>query len=341
MNMTRLVANAYFGGAGGSSIGLHEAGFDVVGYDNWPVAVATHLANGLPAVVHDLSNHELDFQLRPCGLAWFSCPCQPFSAAGDGDGEFDGRDGFPWALRILAKQLPAVAIFENVKGLTFAKHKRYLGGIIKAIHDLGYEQQVRVLNCADYGVPQTRERCIIIARRDGAPIEWPTTTHTEQAGLFTKRWVSMATALGGADWSMGKNMGAGMVERHGERPVRGPDEPAFTIRAGGGSAPGGVVKVRVNNVTSTTNDYYRRDVDRPSPTIGTAAGNNWWVERPDADHTRLTIDELAALQDFPADWNWCGTKTDQARQIGNAVPRTLARLLAEANRPAVASRSAA
>lgn len=549
--LTRHKARDYFCGAGGATRGLAEAGFEVVGYDNWPVAVATHCANGMPAVVLDLSDPAID-ELLDCDadLAWFSSPCQPFSSAGDGEGEFDERDGFPWALRILAHTMPKVAIFENVKGLTFEKHRPYLARVLDTIRQLGYRLDWNVLNTADYGVPQTRERCIIIARRDGGPIVWPTVTHTEDEGLFTAKWVSMATALGwglpvrpaytvtvgskdggsaepiGSSWvrdrlkaerdsddparwelkytgrgdgmierhgdrpgfpldgpaptvtrnavkdyevlpadeiaGMGKMMGAGMVERHGDRPLRTPEDPAFTIRAtGGGNASGGVVWVlntgrdwpeggerddaqtlpldgpaptvaaaagqwqwrpvpdadavvsNGNNTMKVSRDAqdmvpYERSIQEPAPTVDTkAAGawqvgdpghrqppmswivraggdanatersidapaptvlgrkdpNGWTVDRPattiqgddrvfspgshmandgrdntkavgrSAEAIRLTIPELATLQDFPPDWIWTGNKTEQARQVGNAVPRTLARLLAEANRP--------
>lgn len=303
----------YFCGAGGASLGLHQAGYDVTGYDHWPRAVETHNANGLLAHVHDLSDPTLDHLLHHAPLAWFSPPCQPFSAAGDGDGEYDERDGFPWALRILAHTLPTVAIFENVRGLTFRKHSRYFGSILAGIRACGYHAEWLVLNSADYGVPQTRERCFIVARRDGGRITWPSVTHTEQQGMLTERWVSMADAVPAVMNSLGRyRRGAGLIERHGERPDIDPANPAPTIHR---NSEKDLLFVRTNNVTSSTDDYYRRSVDKPTPTI------------------RLTIPELARLQDFPVDWQWCGTKTEQARQIGNACPPTMVRLLAEGNRP--------
>ena len=423
-----------FCGAGGASHGLHLAGYDVHGYDHWQPAVDTHNANGLPATLLDLS---VDDPPGTCDLLWASPPCQPFSAAGNGDGEFDGRDGFPWLLRIIERMTPRppVVIVENVKGLTFAKHSDYFGGVLAGIRALGYVVDWCVLNCADLGVPQTRERCIIVARRDGGPITWPMPTHTEQAGMFTAPWVTMAEALGwggelayrrGAgmieahgergpwntaeipaptlhrnsakDWILTTNqqtsaggmyerdaerpapmvttrgdmwtlhyrqtagatgelitcdvtdrpsptvgtqsqsqwvigvkklMGAGMVERHGERPIRTANEPAFAVRAdGGGRDPGGFVKVYADEWPLT----------RPATTI---AGDTS-VFQPGGHHKpgeqsenaiRLTIAELATLQGFPPDWIWTGNKTAQARQVGNAVPPALAHAVADVNRP--------
>ena len=335
-------ANVYFAGAGGSSLGLERAGYTVVGYEYWQPAIDTHRANGMTCVEADLSDPAIDATLPACDLAWFSPPCQPFSAAGDRQGEFDDRDGFPWTLRIIAATLPAVVIIENVKGLTFTTHADYFTGVLTSIRRLGYHVEWKVLNCADYGVPQTRERTIIVARRDGGPITWPAPTHTEHPGLFTKPWVTMADALPNlpADLVARHQRGAGMVERHGERPDRPLTMPAMTVRQGGGGDPGGFVLcspspvVRVNNVTSTTGDYYRRTIEAPCPTIGQAAGVNWWVEGPE-NAIRLTIDELATLQGFPPGYVFTGTKTAQAKQLGNAVPPRLAEVLAAANRPAL------
>lgn len=284
-----------FAGAGGASLGLHRAGYDVLGLDYWQPAIDTHNANGLPARLHDLSDPTLDELVPYAPLWWASPPCQPFSAAGDGEGEFDGRDGFPWLLRLVALRLPDVLIVENVKGLTFEKHRGYFGGVLDSLCGFGYDVAWRVLNSADYGVPQTRERCFIVARRDGWPIMWPAPTHAEGFSLFLKPWVAMAEALGWNDADLiAYRRGAGMTERHGERGPWPVTTPAPTIHR------------------NSEKDTFR--------IVGKTA-------------IRLTIPELATLQGFPPDWQWCGTKTAQARQVGNAVPPVMAELLATANRP--------
>lgn len=352
-----------FCGAGGASRGLHDAGYDVVGFDHWQPAVDTHNANGMPAHLHDLSDESLDNLIPECDLMWLSPPCQPFSAAGDGEGEFDGRDGFPWALRIVDKVLPPVVVFENVKGLTFRKHHAYFAGVLEALRGFGYHAEWKVLNSADYGVPQTRERCIIVARRDGGRITWPTVTHTEQAGMFTQRWVSMADALGwgmsdkpfftipGRESDGGPRMdgcgGSGAranltAERDAGRWVldyrqnNRDGEPIFcdvTARPSPTITHGSESQwiIRTNQQTTGGDGMYHRLINEPAPSV-TSRGDNW--SRENGDETiRLSIAELARLQDFPADWTWTGTKTQQARMIGNAVPRTLARVVAEGNRP--------
>lgn len=368
----------YFCGAGGASKGLHDAGYTVHGYDNWPTAVDTHRANGLPASVHDLSDPTLDHLLPTADtidLAWFSCPCQPFSAAGNGDGEFDDRDGFPWMFRILERHRYPLVIVENVKGLTFTSHADYFASFLERFHRLGYRYQWRVLNCADYGVPQTRERCIIVARCDDGPITWPTVTHTETAGMFTAPWVTMGEALPHlANRLLTYHRGAGNIERHGESGPWNPNDiPAPTVHSNAAKDWQLVVANGCNTMKHSRDPQdmvpYERSLDLPAPTVDGKAAGAWtvgprghgrppmsWIhDRPattvngdlrisapghhdpdvsgsqQADAIRCTIPELATLQGFPPDWQWCGTKTAQAKQVGNAVPPAFARAIATAN----------
>jgi DNA (cytosine-5)-methyltransferase 1 len=349
-----------FAGAGGSSIGLHDAGFAPIGYEFWKPAADTHRANRMACHDHDLSDPTFDHTIPWTPLLWASPPCQPFSAAGDGGGEFDDRDGFPWTLRIINAKRPQIVIIENVKGLTFAKHHAYFAGILASLRELGYDVDWRVLNSADYGVPQTRERCFIVGRRDGGRITWPMPTHTEQAGMLTEPWVTMADALG---W--------GMTDRpFGTVATSSPTGGPRMDGCGGSGARRALADARTAGrwvldyrQTRPALDGSRERIvaditDRPSPSIGTKSQEQWVFTRPattiagdtrvfqpgghhqpgeqSENAIRLTIPELARLQDFPDHYEWCGTKTDQARQIGNAVPPTMARVLAAANRPALA-----
>jgi DNA (cytosine-5)-methyltransferase 1 len=346
-------ATVLFAGAGGSSLGLEHAGYHTTGYEYWKPAADTHNANGMTCHLHDLSHPSGDNDIAPCDLLWASPPCQPFSAAGDGEGENDDRDGFPWTQRIIAKLLPPVVIVENVKGLTFAKHADYFSAVLRHIAALGYRVDWRVLNSADYGVPQTRERCFIIARRDNKPITWPAPTHTQGDSLFLEPWVTMAEALGW-DFQYGYRRGEGMTERHGERgPWQASAAPSPTVHA---NSAKDVIVLNYRQTAGATGEPITCDVtDRPAPTDGTQSGSQWVFTRPattiagdtrvfqpgghhepgeqSQNAIRLTIAELAKLQGFPDDYVWTGTKTDQARQIGNAVPPTMARVLAEVNKP--------
>ena len=340
-------ATVLFAGCGGSSLGLERAGFRSWGYEKWNPAIQTHNANEMTCFPHDLSSPRVDMGVRPCDLLWASPPCQPFSAAGDGEGELDDRDGFPWTIRIISKLLPPVVIIENVKGVTFSKHADYFSSVLRAIAHCGYRVDWRVLNSADYGVPQTRERCFIVARRDNGPIRWPAPTHAQGDSLFLKPWVTMAEALGWDEGAVlvGNNTIAGVGLA--ERPASG---QAMTV-----GTRGDLWTLHYRQ-TNRDGEPITCDVtDRPAPTIGTQSASQWVFTRPattiagdtrvfqpgghhepgeqSQNAIRLTIAELAKLQGFPDDYVWTGTKTDQARMIGNAVPPVMAQVLAEANRP--------
>lgn len=237
------------------------------------------------------------------------------------------------------------------------------------MHELraqGWSCFALVLNAADYGVPQTRRRAIFGASRV-RKIAPPTPTHAEypqDADLFggtLQRWISMAEALEPHGWEVDDAIrparGAGFIQRHGERPDHPGNEPAPTVISKARSW------VRVNNRTSTTGDYYRRDTTRPAPTTVTAT--NRWVfgqsapvitctrrssngmlvgrqlldgKRDDVSGepggvgprgsrrgaVRVSVQEAAVLQSFPHDYPWQGSPSKQHEQVGNAIPPLLA-----------------
>jgi DNA (cytosine-5)-methyltransferase 1 len=346
-------AAVFFEGAGGSTCGLRDAGFTTVGYENWQPAIGTSRANGHTVIPCDLADPANDHLILPAMVGWFSPPCQPFSAAGDGEGEFDDRDGFPWTLRIIDRFRFPVVFIENVKGLTFAKHSAYFGGILAAIRALGYEVDWKVLNCADYGVPQTRERCIIIARNDGGPITWPTPTHTSGDSLFLEPWVSMADALG---WGRSGRPFFAIATGHLD-----------AAGVGGTGARAALDRERAEGrwgAAIATGALLLNPHASPAPTVVGSSGcqTPWqWIRpattiagdtrvfQPGGHHQpgeqsenaiRCTIAELATLQGFPPGYIFTGTKTAQAKQVGNAVPPRLAQVVAEANQPIALERAA-
>lgn len=218
-----------------------------------------------------------------------------------------------------------------------------------------------LLDAADYGVPQHRRRVILWA--GPRPLAAPEATHADpatlaQGSLFGRRlrlWVSMGDALG-LDRATGATTG-----RFGDqepRPVRGPS-PAITCQQGKQPKPWKSAGLPFVVAAGETGEGRPRSMDQAAPTIGTE-GTAYLLNAPSRAVTcsevkgsgananpekhqrasdalflatgrrRLTVSECARLQDFPADHPWQGTKTAQYRQVGNAVPPTLARVVAEA-----------
>jgi site-specific DNA-cytosine methylase len=203
-----------FVGAGGMALGLKAAGFSCV----WAVDADADAINTFRATFPDVDSDcvklddrvpygvlavELRAQFGQIDLVAGGPPCQPFSAAGAGKGEWDARDGFPWFLRVVEAVRPRAFVFENVRGLTFTKHQPYLRQVVESFEALGYTVPRSdighpkhtptgpgaVLNAADYGVPQRRQRLIVVGFLDtaaAARFRFPEPTHSEAALVFAK-----------------------------------------------------------------------------------------------------------------------------------------------------------
>lgn len=179
-----------FCGMGGASLGLKQAGYSVIGIDFWKHAVNTHNSNGMPALMQKISvDTDWSNMLGNYGeldLLWASPPCQSFSQANShGTGHDDSRNGFPAAIHAVKALKPRVVIFENVKGLTSKNNIETFMSYISQIKSLGYKADYRILDASNYGVPQARKRCFMIARSDDQP-KFP---------MASSRVVTMAEAL--------------------------------------------------------------------------------------------------------------------------------------------------
>ncbi|WP_018682208.1 DNA cytosine methyltransferase [Actinokineospora enzanensis] len=327
-----------FAGPGGWDTGARLAGYSgpLVGIDHDPAACATATAAGHPRLRADIARLDPDmFAGLATGLIG-SPPCPGFSSAGTGAGLDDialvaeriaahARGDEPpdvdWAdprspltaepMRWAVALRPRWIALEQVPAVL--PLWRYAAELLRAD---GYATWTGVLSAEEYGVPQTRKRAILIARRDGHPAGPPPPTHQayrpDQAydharSLFGDSLpppVSMAEALGGA-------LG-GVALRHspqGHATERATDEPAGTILC---SRPGNLQWITSRPATTVCGD----------PRI--AAPGHHGAARQFGAAIKVTVEQAAILQSFPADYPWQGTKTEQYRQIGDAVPPLLA-----------------
>jgi DNA (cytosine-5)-methyltransferase 1 len=298
-----------FCGAGGLDLGFIQAGHKVI----WASDIDEH---AVETYKHNISNHvhladirEIDASLIPdCDIVVGGFPCQGFSVANMGRSANDSRNQlYLELLRVIREKAPAFFLAENVKGLLSLEKGQVFQAILGDFSALGYVVKHRVLNAADYGVPQKRERLIIVGVRNDIEFDFnfPAPTHAprEKATLLgLQPWVSIGDAL------------ANIPE-----PEEAPHIPNHTYSK---------YKLRFNGYLG----HRRIDPTLPAPTV-TARGDNKGgvvvLHHPN-NHRRMSARELASTQSFPLDYAFQCNRSIAYRLIGNAVPPLLAAAVARA-----------
>ena len=369
-----------FAGAGGLGIGISRAGFEPVAVVEWNRYCCDTIREnqflGLkplcdwPLIEGDV--RSVDFRPYEGSIELVSGgpPCQPFSIGGKHRGFMDSRDMFPQAVRAVREIKPKAFIFENVKGLTrstFASYFEYIRlqltypeltrnsdepsldhmARLEKHHscghanDLSYRLLTRVLNAADYGIPQKRERVFFVGFRSDLDIEWsfPEQTHGSDA-LLWDQWRN------GAYWER-----HGVAKRHRPGDIRGRLR-AEKLQTAPGLAPWVTVRDAISDLPDpkktptsfqianhcfqagarTYTGHTGSALDEPAKTLkagdhGVPGGENMLL-RPDGSVRYFTIRESARLQTFPDEFLFHGSWTESMRQLGNAVPVRLANLVA-------------
>lgn len=185
-NNARPIGIDLFAGAGGLSLGFEQAGFDIAAaIEIDPIHCATHEYNfpnckTICASVTDIGGSDIrrlaDLGDQEVDVVFGGAPCQGFSLIGKRALD-DPRNQLVFHyVRIVAELKPKYCVFENVKGLTLGKHAAFLKELIAALGEAGYDVTLpyRVLNAADYGVPQDRKRLFLLGTRRGLkPLDYP------------------------------------------------------------------------------------------------------------------------------------------------------------------------
>ncbi len=193
-----------FAGAGGMALGFESEGFEHAAL----VEIDEKACNTLRAafgekhvVQGDLST--MDFSpWKGVDVLTGGPPCQPYSNAGKKAGRKDVRDGFPWFIRAIKETGPRYFLAENVAGFAQKRYVDYREEILEEMRGLGYGVKWKLLNCADYGVPQARRRVFIMGwRLDQSEPSWPVKTHYDPRktpGLFDGDipWITAGSAIG-------------------------------------------------------------------------------------------------------------------------------------------------
>lgn len=269
-------------------------------------------------------------------------PCQPFSTAGKRASVLDPRGSlFMEFVRVVRDIQPRFFLMENVKGLLSAaiRHRplnqrgtdypplepeEMRGAALKVVlaemHDLGYHLVYNLLEAANYGVPQNRERVVFIGSRDGESVTFPLATHGK-GGRDLPKWRTLKDAL------------TDLVEQQPEFTPYSEKRLKYLrlLKAGQNwrylpdnlkeEAMGGAYKSGGGKV-----GFYRRlSWDKPSPTVTTSPHQKATDMCHPIELRPLSVRECARIQTFPDDWIFYGSITSKYKQIGNAVPVLLAK----------------
>ena len=367
-----------FCGTGGLALGLQNSGFEHTALYEWDKPscdnIKWNIRNGYSSIKDwsvfqsDVRSVSYDGLSGKIGMISGGPPCQPFSFGGKSQAYNDNRDMFPEAVRAVREIRPEVFIFENVKGLlrkSFSQYFNYIilqltypsitkpqnmdwqthNEILEKHHtssrhtNFEYNVVFRLLNAADYGVPQSRYRVIIVGFRQDIDAKWtfPRATHSKEMLLYSK-WIKRDY------W-----------ERHNlSQPEETPLSPNAlyklqksienteatllpwqTVRDAIGDLP----DPRSESSRGYDNHVFRDGakpykghsgslLDEPSKTIkagahGVPGGENMLIL--DNGETRYyTVRESARIQTFPDNYHFTASWTESMRQIGNAVPVKLA-----------------
>lgn len=373
-----------FAGAGGLAMGMAEAGFHHCGLVEWNHYACQTIRENPQRYSDALGRWPLyEADARQVNYAEVGedvavvsggPPCQPFSMGGKHGGRDDARDMFPEAVRSIREVQPQAFIFENVKGLlrqNFASYLRYI--VLQLTHpflirepdeswethlarletrdagpllegEITYEVNVQLLNAANYGVPQKRERVFIVGFRRGLDAGWtfPQRTHSEEA-LLRSMWITgeywdrhqitqsarpgcpaklsarvakiaeLGLGLNTLPWVTVRDVIADLPD-----PVREPGNGVLNhvYIPGARSYPG----------------HTGSPLDAPAKTLkagghGVPGGENM-IAMPDGTVRYFTIREAARIQTFPDDYVFHGAWGEIMRQLGNAVPVKLAEVVA-------------
>lgn len=345
-----------FCGAGGLSCGLHMAGIETVaGIDFDAAAIETfaanHIGKGIVADLETISSEEIK---KLCGgavdIIVGGPPCQGMSLSGSRK-ETDKRNRlYKSFVRIVRDLSPQAFLLENVPGLVSLFDGKIKDGIVTEFSALGYQVQYKILRASDYGVPQHRRRVVFIGFKD-KHFTYPSVTHFSV--VTSKRqtpMVSCKDALSDLPTLPDSSFLGSEIQSYASKPqntfqkmMRKNSLEVFNHIAAAHSEkirsiialvlPGKNYNSLPPELKGTRNFHVawtRFPEDEPSPTIDTGHRHHFHYHECRVP----TVRECARLQSFPDDFHFTGNKTQQFRQVGNAVPPLMAEALGLALRRA-------
>ena len=335
-----------FTGCGGLSVGFEQAGFKVIAgadYDEPALNTFKHNHRGSHAIHLDLSKDDAMEQIRArigydtkIDLIAGGPPCQGFSLTGPRKLKDKRNRLYMSMLSAVEEFSPSAFLIENVRGMASLYQGKILNDIVTQFEKVGYNVEPKILNAADFGVPQVRHRLFIVGiKKEFGTFAFPEPSHAKH------NWVTCEDAISDLP-TLENDLGSNESKYQHEpvsdyqRKIRGSCSVLYNhlgtrhtehvrsviaqVPEGGNhkDLPAGVGDSRKFNEAWT-----RYHSQRPSRTIDTGHRNHFhyrWNRVP-------TVRENARLQSFKDEFEFLGTKTQQNRQVGNAVPPLLAQTI--------------
>jgi DNA (cytosine-5)-methyltransferase 1 len=353
-----------FAGPGGWDVAARDLGIDTVGIEFDAAACATRYAAGLKTIKGDVRNYGPGIFETEGLIA--SPPCQTFSMAGNGSGR-RALDDVLIGVKELQERQPLTVVHDDertglvleplrwaIEAIDAGRPYRWIAleqvptvlpvwdAVDAALETEGYSVLTGYIHSEAYGVPQTRKRAVMIAHLD-RPVRWPQPTHSRYHNRSPERlddgvlpWVSMAEALGVHDATGGDPAKRG--ERSAEQPTLAfGNDAASHLFMPLGTSLSDMVAAKLGKqwtferpATTVQGDprigrpgHKHRGPDCCAANAEAGVGESMFA----SGSVRVTIEEAAVLQTFPADYPWQGTQGKKFQQIGNAVPPLMARAI--------------
>ena len=339
-----VIGLSFFSGAGGLDLGLELEGIKSLLYceNNRESRMTISMNRPDSALLGDISKVNAEQvrsfaripQERKVDVMFGGPPCQAFSTAGARRAFDDERGNVFLTYLDLANELqPEYLVIENVRGLLSTPFPLVRGGqpvkggamrmVLSRLEEMGYGVSFNLYNSANYGVPQIRERVILIAKRSGETMPWLEPTNSEDGKWGLPPWKTFDEAtshLEGIKHEYNqfpdKRLKYFSMLKEGEYWTSLPKEVQPAAMGKAYELSGG-----------RTGFYRRLNGKRPSPTLVTSP----IMPATDLCHPRelrpLSVQEYKAIQGFPLEWKIAGKTSDIYRQIGNAVPVELGRAI--------------
>lgn len=347
-NTKKITFIDLFSGAGGLSLGLVKAGgIPIAAIDSDLDSTKTYKSMfPMCKNIHHgkIEEWQPNEKIQNVDVIIGGPPCQGFSLARGLRFLDDPRNHlYKYFVKLVEKYQPKWFVMENVPGITNIGDGVILEQIYEDFTFLGYSLSHKVVNMAEYGVPQIRKRAVFVGSKVVKEFKWPEITHenkkkngqTKLNSVTLKPFVTIKEALDDLPWELGEYFAhRANSQMRGPRNRKVSEDPAFTLRVRGDEfafceaqatsafIPGEVPTLELLSYRTVNNKYQQAMRENPPNWINneiTISLNEKPIEKLKGTR-KLTVREQARLQSFPDWFQFIGSRYSQSKQIGNAVP---------------------